>query len=66
VMIRIDEGMAPAVRFEACAAYRIDPGCPWQTCAGCGRLEDDHGLEDALVGSVVELRGEPVPLRRAS
>ena len=65
-MIRIDEQMAPAVRFEACAAYRVEPECPWQTCGCCGRLEDDHGREDALVVSVVGLRCEPVPLRRAS
>ena len=61
---------APVVRFEACAAYGATPDCPWQTCAGCGwppdDHDDDHGLEDALVVSVVGLRCERVPLRRAS
>jgi hypothetical protein len=58
--------IAPAVRFEACAGFRLDPDCPWQTCAACGWPGDDHGIEDAMVVSVVELRREPAPLRRAS
>jgi hypothetical protein len=45
---REPEAPAPAVRFEVCAEFRLDPDCPWCACTTCGRLADNHGLEPVL------------------
>jgi hypothetical protein len=42
------EAPAPAVRFEACAEFRLDPDCPWCACTACGWPADAHGLEPIL------------------
>lgn len=36
--------LAPAVRFEPCAGFDVDP-VDAEVCAGCGWTEDEHGVE---------------------
>jgi hypothetical protein len=58
---------APAVRFEACAAFHGYPGASWPVCDACGWLEGDHG-EAAVDAVVTELprRYPPRIERKAS
>ena len=34
--------LAPAVRWEPCAAFRDDPASNAGVCSGCGWTPDDH------------------------
>jgi hypothetical protein len=62
------DALAPAVRFEPCAEFRLDHDAPWAVCITCGWLDDDHARSDAPAAVVTELprRGVVLPERKAS
>ena len=62
------DALAPTVRFEPCAEFRLDHGSPWAVCTTCGWLDDDHAQPDAPIALVTELprRAVLVPERKAS
>jgi hypothetical protein len=59
--------IAPPVRFEPCAEFRVDYTAAWPVCVACGWLADDHATI-AAVAVVRELprRRASVPERKAS
>ena len=63
------DALAPPVRFEPCAGFRLAHGTPWAICGVCGWLEDDHGpATQKSVAVVTELprRTAVLPERMAS
>jgi hypothetical protein len=61
------DGVAPTVRVEPCAEFRIDPTASWPVCA-CGWLDSDHAPIDTTAAVVRALprRRAPLPERKAS
>jgi hypothetical protein len=68
----MNDDLAPSIRFEPCAGFRLPLDSVWHTslcvCRGCGWPEDDHeGRDDkAAMAPVAELRVSRTVLRRAS
>jgi hypothetical protein len=62
------EGIAPPVRFEPCAEFRVDHASVWPVCEACGWLDDDHSAVEAATAVVRELPQPraPLPVRKAS
>lgn len=62
------DGIAPPVRFEPCAEFRVDHTAAWPVCGTCGWLDDDHPPVETAIAVVKELprRRAPMPARRAS
>jgi hypothetical protein len=62
------DGIAPPVRFEPCAEFRLDHDAPWAVCTTCGWLDDDHARPETPIAVVTELprRGARLPERKAS
>jgi hypothetical protein len=62
------DGIAPQVRFEPCAEFRIDPTASWPVCDACGWLDGDHAPIETAIAVVRELprRRAPLPERKAS
>jgi hypothetical protein len=60
--------LAPPVRFEPCADFRLDHDSTWAVCDTCGWLDDDHVRPEAPGAVVTELprRAVLVPERKAS
>jgi len=59
---------APTVRFEPCAALRLDHDALWGICTTCGWLDDDHAPPESPVAVVAQLprRATVLPERKAS
>jgi hypothetical protein len=59
--------IAPPVRFEPCAEFRVDPTASSPVCDACGWLDADHAPNET-VAVVRELprRRAPLPERKAS
>jgi hypothetical protein len=62
------EDIAPPVRFEPCAEFRIDHASSWPVCDACGWLDADHTPVAPAIAVVRELphRRAPLPERKAS
>ena len=65
--VTIDD-IAPPVRYEPCAEFRVDHDAPWTVCTTCGWLDDDHARPEAAIAVVTELprRATRLPERKAS
>jgi hypothetical protein len=62
------DGVAPPVRFEPCAEFRIDHASSWPVCDACGWLDEDHAPVAPMIAVVRDLPRwrEAVPERKAS
>jgi hypothetical protein len=62
------EGIAPPMRIEPCARFRLDHTSEWVVCDACGWLEDDHAPAEHGRAVVTELprRQVRLPERKAS
>jgi hypothetical protein len=62
------DGIAPPVRFEPCAEFRIDLTASWPVCDACGWLDSDHARIEPAIAVVRELprRRAALPERKAS
>jgi hypothetical protein len=61
------DGIAPPVRLEPCARFRVEHTAAWPVCDACGWLADDHAghAEEAVVRELPRPVAE-LPARKAS